>query len=174
METRFVDELTWDFREAYQQACAALGADQRRPKDAYCKKVHGEPYWTGDKVWLFCKHNAISKKFNFLWEGPYQVFERIFLRDIQRCERTGQRRRWQFVHFNKLKPYCVLEFQQSNTKRQAWPKTFHDASGTETEEEDVKEVAHACDDDIAGENLLEKSGFRTDSNKKKQRVREFI
>ena len=80
----------------------------------------------------------------------------------------------QTIDFNRLKPYCVLKFQRSSRTRQTRPKTFHDESGTEAEEEHSKELAYGCDDDRAREIVLRKSGFCPDSNQSYMVLENFL
>ena len=43
----------------------AMGSEQRRQREYFNRKVHGEPFKEGDLVWLFETHKAKSRKFFF-------------------------------------------------------------------------------------------------------------
>ena len=50
-----------------------------RQKDFYDRKVHGEPYKTGDLVWM---HTTVvppghSRKLHHPWTGPFKVIQRL-------------------------------------------------------------------------------------------------
>ena len=50
-------------------------------KELYDRKVHGQPFSTGDWVWL---HSPVigkggSRKLNFPWKGPYTVIKKKFI-----------------------------------------------------------------------------------------------
>ena len=72
----FAEDLSRLFREAHASARESLRVNQRRQKDQYHKKVYGKTYEKQDKVWVYSKHKAISRKFFLPWEGPYVVLER--------------------------------------------------------------------------------------------------
>ena len=134
----FVDDLGQVFREAHQQARVTLGTNQRRVKDAYHKKVHGDPYREGMRVWLFCKHKAISKKFNLPWEGPYLVLERISDVTYKIAKEPVKEDRWQIVHYNRLKPYLAeaeRPRREVNKAKQTVYDENTDSEATESEED---------------------------------------
>ncbi|MEL7181406.1 MAG: reverse transcriptase domain-containing protein, partial [Pseudomonadota bacterium] len=139
----FVDDLGQVFREAHQQARVTLGTNQRRVKDAYHKKVHGDPYREGMRVWLFCKHKAISKKFNLPWEGPYLVLERISDVTYKIAKEPVKEGRWQIVHYNRLKPYIAeaeRPRRESNRAKQTDYEEDMDSEVTESEEDTKPET----------------------------------
>ena len=49
------------------------GTEQRRQREYFKRKVHGEPFKEGYIVWLFEPHKAKSRKFYFPWHGPFEV-----------------------------------------------------------------------------------------------------
>ena len=73
----FAEELDELFRDAHSSAREILGTDQRRQEDQYWKKVHGEPYAAGDKVWVWAKEKFKSRKHFDPWGGPYVVLARM-------------------------------------------------------------------------------------------------
>ena len=97
-------QLHETFREVQANARQILGTTQRRRKDLYHKKVYGEPYKEGDRVWLFSPHKAKSRKFFLPWEGPYVVGERLN-EVIYKVWKESKPSKWFTVHFNRLKPY---------------------------------------------------------------------
>ena len=56
----FAEWLDEEFRDAHGSAREVLGMDQRRQKDQYWKKIHGEPYATADKVLVWAKERIKS------------------------------------------------------------------------------------------------------------------
>ena len=69
-QNQFVDWLDRQFREAHSHARELLALNQNQQKDRFHKKVFGKSYEVDDKVWIFSKHKAKSKKFFLPWEGP--------------------------------------------------------------------------------------------------------
>ena len=100
----FAAQLHETFREVQANARQVLGSTQRRRKDLYHKKVYGEPYKEGDKVWLFSPHKAKLRTFFLPWEGPYVVGERLN-EVIYKVWKESKPLKWFTVHFNRLKPY---------------------------------------------------------------------
>ena len=140
LDDGFVDDLGQVFREAHQQARVTLGTNQRRVKDVYHKKVHGDPYC---EVWLFRKHKAISKKFNLPWEGPYLVLERISDVTYKIAKEPVKEGRWQIVHYNRLKPY-IAEAERPrrgvNQSKQTVYEENTDSEATESEDDTQHET----------------------------------
>ena len=64
----FAEELDELFRDAHSSAREIFGTDQRRQEDQYWKKVHGEPYAAGDKIWVWAKEKFKSRKHFDPWE----------------------------------------------------------------------------------------------------------
>ena len=52
MKDGFAEWLDEQFPDAHSSARELLGTDYRRQKSYYWKKIHGEPYASGDKVWV--------------------------------------------------------------------------------------------------------------------------
>ena len=100
----FVEWLDETFREAHANARELLGVNQRRQKDLYHKKVFGNPFYEGEKVWLFAKHKSKSRKFFLPWEGPYEVLERTSEVNYK-ISKPNSPTKWKIVHFNLLKPF---------------------------------------------------------------------
>ena len=100
----FAEDLSRLFSEAHASARESLGINQRRQKDQYHKKVYGKPYEKQDKVWVYSKHKAKSRKFILPWEGPYVVLERTSEVNYK-VAKPSQMGKWRLLHYNMLKPY---------------------------------------------------------------------
>ena len=100
----FIEWLDEQFREAHSSARELLGTNQRRQKDQYRKRVHGEPYVTGDKVWVWTKEKIKSKKFFLPWEGPYVILAKVSEVNYK-VARTSNPAKVRYLHFIMLKPY---------------------------------------------------------------------
>ena len=74
-------------------------------KELYDQRVHGQPFNTGDWVWLYSPAigRGGSRKLNCPWKGPYTVTKKIS--DVTyRVQNLQRRKDRQVVHFNRLKP----------------------------------------------------------------------
>ena len=108
-------QLRDTLQEAYDITRERFGTKQEVQKQLYDKKVHGEPFEVGDKVWL---HSPVikrgqSRKLHHPWTGPYTVVKR--LSDITyRIVHPTLKRQRQVVHFDRLKR--CRERQQTTTQ----------------------------------------------------------
>ena len=100
----FAEDLSRLFREAHASARESPGVNQRRQRDQYHKKVYGKPYEKQDKVWVYSKHKAKSRKFFLPWEGPYVVLERTSEVNYK-VAKPSQMAKWRTLQYNMLKPY---------------------------------------------------------------------
>ena len=98
----FVEELDELFRDAHSSAREIVGTDQHRQEDQYWKKVHGEPYTTGDKVRVWAKEKFKSKKHFDPWDGLYVVLARMSEVNYK-VAKESTTNKVKFLHFNKLK-----------------------------------------------------------------------
>ena len=57
------EELNERLYEIQREARMIMGSEQRRQREYFNRKVHGEPLKEGDFVWLFEPHKAKSRKF---------------------------------------------------------------------------------------------------------------
>ena len=114
-QNEFVDWLDRQFREAHSHARELLGVNQNRQKDQFHKKVFGKPYEVDDKVWVFSKHKAKSKKFFLPWEGPYIVLERTSEVNYK-VSKPQRRDKWRILHYNLLKPFVEEEPETSDCR----------------------------------------------------------
>ena len=113
-----------------------MGTEQRRQRDYFDRKVHGEPFKEGDLVWLFETHKAKSRKFYLPWHGPFELHSRTSGVTYLICKRRNQEK-WQKVHFNRLKPYRGdPEVRQSVRLKNRLPPIYEEIPNEiETEEE---------------------------------------
>ena len=81
-----------------------MGTEQKRQREYFNRKVHGEPFKKGDLVWLFEPQKAKSRKFFFPWRDPFEVLSRTSEVIYMICKR-GNKDKWQKVHYNRLKRY---------------------------------------------------------------------
>ena len=111
-------------------------------KELYDRKVHGQPFSTGDWVRLYSPvvGKGGSRKLHCPWKGPYTVIKKIS--DVTyRIRNLQVRKDRQVVHFNRLKP-CPkdirLENQRPTTKTAppTQPPAIPSASDIELVEED--------------------------------------
>ena len=51
-------ELNENFYEVQSHAQATMGKEQRRQRDYFNRRIHGDPFKPGDVVWLFEPHKA--------------------------------------------------------------------------------------------------------------------
>ena len=79
-------ELSDKLFEVHSHAQLTMGKEQRRQKDFYQKKVHGESFKIGDRVWLFEPHKAKSRKFYLPWHGTYEVLSQTSEVNYQICK----------------------------------------------------------------------------------------
>ena len=98
------EQLNERVYEIHREAQMTMGTEQRRQREYFNRKVHGEPFKEEDLVWLFEPHKAKSRKFNLPWHGPFEVPSQTSEVTYMVCKR-GNKEKWQKVHFNSLKPY---------------------------------------------------------------------
>ena len=100
----FAEELDKLFQDAHSSVREILGMDQRRQEDQYWKKVHGEPYAAGDKVWVWAKEKFKSRKPFDPWGGPYAVLARMSEVNYKMAKESTPSK-VKFLHFNMLKRF---------------------------------------------------------------------
>ena len=98
------EELNERLYEIHREAQLTMGTEQRRQREYFNRRVHGELFKEGDLIWLFEPHKAKSRKFYLPWHGPFEVLSRTSEVTYMICKR-GNKEKWQKVHFNRLKPY---------------------------------------------------------------------
>ncbi|XP_019853364.1 PREDICTED: uncharacterized protein LOC109582819 [Amphimedon queenslandica] len=84
-----------------------LGEVQLRHQVLYDRRIHGQPFNPGDRVWLYS--TVIPKdghrKLHYPWTGPYLILER--LSDVNyKIQSVSNPPRIVIVHFDRLK-LCV-------------------------------------------------------------------
>ena len=70
------EDLNQRLYEINREAQMTMGSEQRRQREYFNRKVHGEMFKEGDLVWLFEPHKAKSRKFYLPWHGPFGVLSR--------------------------------------------------------------------------------------------------
>ena len=83
-----------------------VGDKQERQKQFYDKKCHGQPFQTGDLVWL---HSTViprgqAKKLYHPWTGPWKVVKPLSEAVYRIKGPSGSKQRRMIVHFDRLKP----------------------------------------------------------------------
>ena len=137
------EELNERLYEIHREAQMTMGAEQRRQREYFNRKVQGEPFQEGDLVWLFEPDKAKSRKFYLPWHGPFEVLSRTSEVTYMICKR-GNKEKWQKVHFNRLKPYRGdPEVRQSGRQRNRPPPIYEEIpNDVETEEENEESPFH--------------------------------
>ena len=84
------EKLNERLYEIHRGAEMTMGTEQRRQREYFNRKVHGEPFKEGDLVWLFEPHKANSRKFYLPWHGPSEVFSRTSEVTYMICKRGNK------------------------------------------------------------------------------------
>ena len=104
-EHDYVSDLRECLEIAHDYACRHLQSSANRQKKYYDIKMSGEPYQTGDFVWLYTpiKQVGVSPKLQIFWDGTYLVLERLSdaVYRIHRSEKSIPK----VVHFDRIKKY---------------------------------------------------------------------
>ena len=112
----FAKELDELFRVAHSSVREIFGTDQRRQEDQYWKKVHGEPYTVGDKVWVWAKEEFKLRKHFDPWEGPYVVLARMSEVNYKMAKESTPSK-VKFLHLNMLKRFKEERAQSDEAAR---------------------------------------------------------
>ena len=80
-------ELNEKLYEVHSHAQVTMGKEQRRQREYFNRKVHGDPFNSSDLVWLFEPHRAKSRKFYLPLQGPYEVLNRTSEVTYKICKR---------------------------------------------------------------------------------------
>ena len=130
------EKLNERLYEIHREAQMTMGTEQRRQREYFNRKVHGEPFKEGDLVWLFEPHKPKSRKFYLPWHGPFEVLSRTSEVTYMICKR-GNKEKWQKVHFNRLKPYKGdPEVRHSVRNKNRPPPIYEEIpNGIDTEDE---------------------------------------
>ena len=140
------EELNERLYEIHREVQMTMGTEQRRQKEYFKRKVHGEPFREGVLVWLFEPHEAKSRKFYLPWHGPFEVLSRTSEVAYMICKR-GNKEKWQKVHFNCLKPYRGNpEARHSGRLKNRPPPIYEEnLNDVETEEENENSPFHVIE-----------------------------
>ena len=140
------EELNERSYEIHREAQMTMGTEQRRQREHFNRKVHGELFREGDLVWLFEPHKAKSRKFYLRWHGPFEVFSRTSEVTYTICKR-GNEEKWQKVHFNRLKPCRGNPEVQHSGRLKNRPSPIYEEipNDVETEEENEDSPFHVIE-----------------------------
>ena len=86
------EELNERLYETHREAQMTMGTEQRRQREYFNRKVHGEPFKEGDLVWLFELHKAKSRKFYLPGHGPFEVLRRTSEVAYMICKRGNRKK----------------------------------------------------------------------------------
>ena len=102
---QYVAELREHLEDAYQRVRGRMGHKLERQKELYNRKAHGDPFQSGDLVWLHSPAVARGqcRKLHRPWTGPYHIVRRMS-DAVYRVRNTQARRQRLVVHFDRLKP----------------------------------------------------------------------
>ena len=131
------DELEFneELYEVHSHAQAAMGKKQRRQRDNFNRKVHGDPFKPSDLVWLFEPLRAKSRKFYLAWQGTYEVLNRTSEVTHKVCKRS-RAERWTKVHFNRSKPYIGEPEVRRSKRKAARPTPLYEEIPSVSDESD--------------------------------------
>ena len=92
--------------KAFRTVREHVGNKQERQKQFYDRKCHGQPFQTGDLVWL---HSTViprgqAKKLYHPWTGPWKVVKPLSEAVYRIQGPSGSKQRRMIVHFDRLKP----------------------------------------------------------------------
>ena len=133
-------ELNEKLYEVHSHVKATMRKEQRRQRDSFNRKVHGNPFKPGDLVWLIEPLRAKSRKFYLPWQGPYEVLNKTSEVTYKICKR-GRPERWTKVHFNRLKPYIGENEVRRSKRNAARPMPLYEGIPSVSDESDKeKEV----------------------------------
>ena len=126
-ETLSEHDYVSDLREHHDHARRHLQSSANKQKKYYDIEMSGEPYRTGDFVWLYTpiKKVGVSPKLQKFWDGPYLMLERLSdaVHRIQQSEKSIPK----VVHFDRIKKYLGLKVADSlGGKEQTQPNTLND------------------------------------------------
>ena len=119
----YVHKLQKSLDYAYGLVRDTLGDVQMRQKTLYDKKVHGEPYVVGDRVWLYSSvvPKNSHRKLHHPWTGPYTISEK--LSDVNyRIQLTSNPQKTSIVHFDRLK-HCPFDMRLPGTTAPPLPQS---------------------------------------------------
>ena len=103
LHTDFAQRLRDRLGEAWSRARTTMGENARTQKQNYDRKIFGEPYKVGDRVWYFNmrKKKGECPKLKRRWLGPFEVKDVLSAVTYRRQE--GKRKQL-VVHYDRLKP----------------------------------------------------------------------
>ena len=101
--------------------------------------VHGKPYVSGDKVWVWSREPNKWKKPLDLWEGPYVVIARMSGVSYKMAQQSSPSQ-GKFLSFDMLKRYAdkTVQAEKANERKQPisyWSAKFFDDPELNVEDE---------------------------------------
>ena len=132
------EELNEGLSEIHREAQMTMGTEQRRQKEFFKRKVHGQPFKDADLVWLFEPHKAESRKFYLSWHGLFEVLSRTSEVTNMICKR-GNKEKWQKVHVSRLKPYRRDPEVRHSSRLENRPPPIYEETPNELETEEENE-----------------------------------
>ena len=102
--SEYAAKLKASLERAYELVREHMGRRLERQTEVYNRKIHGDPFKTGDLVWLHSPavRRDQSKKLHRPWTGPFKVVGQLS-ETTYRIQNTRVRRQQLVVHFNRLK-----------------------------------------------------------------------
>ena len=103
--SQYASDLRQSLDVSYVHVRQQMGHELGKQKMHHDAKIQGQPFNTGDLVWL---HNPTvprgkSKKLHRPWTGPFRVVKRLG-EAVYRLQHVHGHRRRPVVHYNRLKP----------------------------------------------------------------------
>ena len=104
----FAEKLEDRMQVAFEEVEVNLGLAHKRQKKLYDRRLHGDGFRVGDKVWLHSPvvKRGLSRKLVLPWTGPYVVEKK--LSEVNYKIRSEDGRKSHVVHFDRLKP-CLSD-----------------------------------------------------------------
>ena len=147
---QYVAGLRSSLNAAYDQVRNTMMTRLSRQKDLYDRRAHGEPFRSGDLVWLHTPAvpRGHSKKLHCPWTGPYRVVSKLS-DAVYRIQHPRLRRKRLVVHFDRLKA-CSPDTRLPTSVRRPRPApsfSLNTPVGTDLELLDDLTVAPDMDQD---------------------------
>ena len=137
------EEVNERLYEVHRKTQMTMGTEQRRQREYFNRKVHGEPFKEGDLVLLFEPHKAKSRKLYLPWHGLFEVLSQTS-EVTYMIRKRGNKEKWPKVHSNRFKPYRGdPEVRHSGRLKNRSPPIYEEIpNDVETEEENEDRAFH--------------------------------
>ena len=127
------EKLNEGLFEIHGEAQNSMRTEQRRQREYFKRKVHGDPFKEGDLAWLFEPQKAKSRKLYLPGHGPFEILSRMIEVTYMICKQRKEEM-WQKVHFICLKPYRDPEIRHS-VRHEIGPPPIYAENPTDVETE---------------------------------------